>query len=58
MPMWQPPFPFRMSEWPNPRRRAKNASDKGTIKRRICFTGVRFFRKSLDFYILIPLTSN
>ncbi|PJG48956.1 MULTISPECIES: hypothetical protein [Sphingobium] len=45
-------FPCRMAG------RAKNASDKGTIKHRICFTGVRFFRISLEFSVFIPPTLN
>lgn len=32
---------------------AKNASVEGTNNRGICFTGVRFFRNSLEFYALL-----
>ncbi|MCB4860747.1 MULTISPECIES: hypothetical protein [Sphingobium] len=41
-----------------PRAAGKKCFAKGTNDQRICFTAVRFFRKSLEFCVLISLTPN
>ncbi|WP_313805701.1 hypothetical protein [Sphingobium sp.] len=48
------PFPLLSASGPA----GKKCFAKGTNNRRICFTAVRFFQKSLEFCVLISRALN